>query len=670
MSVELWLAGGISLALGALLPFTIRPFLRRIGTVDVPNERSSHTAPTLRGGGLAPLLAWDVALLAAIVAGTGDVAALSIVLVATNLAALVGFIDDLLSLRAGLRLALQLLIGLGTGAAVTVVAAQSIWWVIVGMIVVAGYVNVANFIDGINGISGVHGTLAGVAFLIAGLASDQLWLAISGIVLAAAFASFLPWNLRRPSLFLGDVGSYFLGAAVGASGLLSLALGVSPLLIIPVVAPWLADTVAAVVRRFIRDEGVLSAHRTHAYQRLTDTGLSHGAVTLVVAAFSAGCAFIGFLAWCAVVPIWLGISIIALLCAIYLLLPRWRGSRLPASPNQPLVVTAAVVSAPAAPGSRERWAVFGASGFVGAGVVAHLRARGFDVLEFPGPRLSFDVSVRDGDAIQNAAKQDATVDQLAGQLVGVDVVVNAAGAASPDADATRELWGANAYLPAVLAHASRRAGSARFIQLSSAAVQGRARHLDETPRYAPFSPYSRSKTEGELALLALARAESADQTGIVIVRATSVQGPGRPTTQKLRRLASSHLASVAAPGNQSSVISGLHGLAATVEATGAEQGAVSGIVLQPWEGLSVEDVLTLAGDRRPLTIPRWICAVTLAASYIAGRVAPQFAGLARRLEMMWFGQSQEAGWADGRVTRDDQWLRDVLTTGEDQRVQI
>lgn len=670
MSVELWLVGGIALVLGGLLPFAIRPFLHRVGAVDVPNERSSHTAPTLRGGGLAPLLAWDIALLCALFPGVGDVAALSIVLVASNLAAFVGFVDDLVSLRAGLRLALQLLIGLATSIAVTIVAAQSVWWAIIGMIVVAGYVNVANFIDGINGISGVHGGLAGVAFLIAGLASGQSWLAISGVVLAAAFASFLPWNLRRPSLFLGDVGSYFLGAAVGASGLLALALGVSPLLVVPVVAPWLADTVAAVVRRFIRGEGVLSAHRTHAYQRLTDTGLSHGAVTLIVAAFSAASGLLGFLAWRGIVPIWLGVSIIAVLCAVYLLLPRWRGSRLPASPNEPLAAPDAAVPTPPAPGSRRRWAVYGASGFVGTGVVAHLRARGYEVLEFAAPRLSFDVGVREGDAIQNVAKQDAVVDQLVEQLTGVDVVINAAGAASPDGDATRELWGANAYLPAVLAHASRRAGAARFIHLSSAAVQGRARHLDEAPRYAPFSPYSRSKAVGELALLALARTEAAERTGIVIVRATSVQGPGRPTTQKLRRLASSRLASVASPGKQPSVISGLHGLAATVEATGAEQGAVAGIVLQPWEGLSVEDVLTLAGGRPPLTIPRWICATTLAAGYLAGRAAPQFAGLARRLEMMWFGQSQDAGWASDRVTRDDGWLHGVLSSGEDQRVQI
>lgn len=661
MSVELWLASAISFALAAVLPFVIRPVLRRVGAVDVPNERSSHTAPTLRGGGLAPLLAWNVALLTSIVLGNGDAFALIVVLVATNFAAAVGFIDDLVSLRAGVRLALQLLIGLGAGVAIVTVASQSVWWAVVGMVVVAGYINVANFIDGINGISGAHGITSGLAYAIAGVISDQPWLAIAGAALAAAFVAFLPWNLRSPSLFLGDVGSYFLGAAVGVTALLALSLGVSPLLVVPVVAPWLADTSSVVVRRFIRGEGVLSAHRTHAYQRLTDTGLGHGTVAIIAAAFSMCCAVLGYLAWRASIPVWLGLLGIVLLCAVYLLLPRWRGSRLTASIKEPLAAPDEVIPAPAAAGSRTRWVVYGASGFVGTGIVSYLRERGLDVREIAAPRLAFGTEVCDGSAIQEAAEDDPIVGQLVDQMIDADVVVNAAGMASPDGDVTRELWGANAYLPAVLAHASRRAGATRFIHLSSAAVQGRTRHLDETPRYAPFSPYSRSKAVGEIALLSLAASDP--RTGVVIVRATSVQGQGRATTQKLRRLASSPFASVAAPGTQPSVVSSLHGLAAAVETIGTEQGPVPGIVLQPWEGMSVTDVLLLAGGRKPLRLPRWICALILAGGYVGGRAVPQISGIARRLEMMWFGQSQDSGWADGRVLGASGSLRIVLESG-------
>lgn len=669
MTVGLWLVGILALSLGATLPFAVRPLLVRVGAVDMPNERSSHSAPTLRGGGLAPLLAWDIALLVAVGIGLGDNVLLLLLLVTTNLAAAVGFIDDLVGLGPGLRLLLQLVIGLGASVVIGVVATQSAWWAILGMLFIAGYINVANFIDGINGISGIHGALAGVAFLVAGIAAGESWLAVSGIVLAAAFTSFLPWNLRRPSLFLGDIGSYLLGSAIGTIAAAAVSLGVDPLLVLPVLAPWLADTGATVVRRFIRGEGVLSAHRTHAYQRLTDTRLAHGTVTAIAASFSAAAGLIGYFAWRGAFPAWAAVTTIVVLCAVYLVLPRLRGARLPLAPNRPFPSRVAVVPAPSAPGQRRRWAVIGASGFVGAGVSNHLRERGFDVIELSAPRLDSDVDVLDGRALADRATGDPAVEELAQQLVGVDVVVNAAGAAAPDGDATRQLWGANAYLPAVLAQASRRAGAARFIQLSSAAVQGRTRRLDETARYAPFSPYSRSKAVGELGLLALASTDSGGVGGIVIVRATSVQGPGRPTTQNLRRLAASRLASVAAPGDQPSVVSGLHGLAVTIELIGTEQNEVPGIVLQPWEGLSVADVLCVAGDERPpMVIPRWLCTTALSAGYFAGRIAPQFAGLARRLEMMWFGQDQATGWATDKVSRDDGWLRDVLASGEASHV--
>ncbi|MCT1364393.1 MULTISPECIES: NAD-dependent epimerase/dehydratase family protein [unclassified Microbacterium] len=664
MLSELALVGTTALVLGVLLPFAIRPLLARIGSVDVPNDRSSHSAPTLRGGGLAPLLAWDAALVVSLLLGMPDVAPVLILLAATNLAAAVGFVDDVVSLGSGVRLLLQLAIGVGSGLAVTALFGLSPWWSVLMMIAIAGYINVANFIDGINGISGVHGAIAGLAFVVAGSTAGQMWLAVAGIALAAAFVAFLPWNLRRPSLFLGDVGSYLLGAVIGVVVVMALAASVSPLLVVPVLAPWLADTMTTIVRRFARAEGVLSAHRTHAYQRLTDTGLSHGVVTVIAGSVSASSAVLGYLSWTQAVPTWLGLAGVAALSVAYVALPRIRGSRLPMPVNRPFVSSVPAAAAAANPRQRRRWAVVGASGFVGSGVAAHLRSRGYEVQELRAPRLRCDAHQLSGESIVRQASVDPVAAAMASQLAGVDVVINAAGAAAPDADATQDLWGANAYLPTVLAEASRRAGAARFVHLSSAAVQGRAKVLDESTRYAPFSPYSRSKALGEVGLLMLADSDRAARPGIIIVRATSVQGPGRPTTQRLRRLAASRLASVASPGSQQSVVSGLHGLAATIEAVGREPGAVPGIVLQPWEGLSVSDVLRTAGSRRPLVLPRWLCTIALSAGYFAGRVAPAFAGLARRLEMMWFGQTQEVGWASPRVARDERWLQQVLASGE------
>jgi UDP-N-acetylmuramyl pentapeptide phosphotransferase/UDP-N-acetylglucosamine-1-phosphate transferase/dTDP-4-dehydrorhamnose reductase len=663
MGGELWLIGIVAFVIGAVLPIGIRPLLVRTGAVDDPNERSSHTRPTLRGGGLATLIAVDIAIAVAIVLLPTDAAPLLVVLVTATLAAALGFVDDLVGLGSGLRLALQLAIGLGAGAAVTMLTGHPIGWALVIMVVIAGYVNTANFIDGINGISGAHGVVAGSALAFAGALSALPWLSVGGVVLAAAFASFLPWNMRRPGLFLGDVGSYLLGAVIAVLVVLALAVGTSPLLVLPVLAPWVADTAWVVIRRFARAEGVLSAHRTHAYQRLTDTGLSHGAVAVLVGAVSASSAALGLLAWTAIIPLWAGLALIVTLCALYLALPRLRGSRLPAAPHRRFTAPQPMPAA-ASSATPVRWVVVGASGFVGGGIVERLNREGVDVRELIAPRLEFAPDVHDGERIAASAAADPVVDEVAALLRGADVVINAAGAATPDADASRALFGANAYLPSVLALACHRAGVARFVHVSSAAVQGRTPLLDETPRYATFSPYSQSKALGELGLLALAAREPHERQGAVIVRATSVQGDGRATTAGLRRVASSRLASVAAPGSSPSAVSGLSGLADTIVLVGNEQGEVPGIVLQPWEGLSVAEVLRSAGNgHEPLRLPRWLCTMTLALGRVAGRAVPRISGLSRRLEMMWFGQAQDPGWAAGRLERDEGRLRGVLGAG-------
>ncbi len=327
--------------------------------------------------------------------------------------------------------------------------------------------------------------------------------------------------------------------------------------------------------------------------------------------------------------------------AAYLLLPRWRHDRLPARDAAALrVPPSPVVIAPRLGFAPRRWAVVGATGFIGRAVVNDLRQRGLDVLEIPAPRVLLDSSCTDGDLVAELAEKDPSLRLLADQLAGIELVVNAAGLAAPDAAATPGLFGANALLPAIVAAAARVAGVPRFIHLSSAAVQGRRAVLDESAETAPFSAYSRSKALGESALLFMtARSESAG-TDIFIFRATSVQGPGRTTTESLRRLARSPLASVAAPGTQPTVVSSLQGLVSSIHRLGTSETSIAAIVLQPWEGWTVADVLRRFGEREPTRLPAWLCQVVVFAGNLVGRVIPEGAGISRRLDIMWFGQRQ------------------------------
>lgn len=259
-----------------------------------------------------------------------------------------------------------------------------------------------------------------------------------------------------------------------------------------------------------------------------------------------------------------------------------------------------------------------------------------------------------------------TFAQLCQSFHGVDVVINAAGLATPGDGESPELTGANALLPAVVVLAARAAGVRRVIHLSSASVQGHRLVIDESPERAPFSPYSRSKALGEEALEVLAanssdltnavpnlvasvvpRVDTNVETNVVTIRATSVQGLSRPTTRSLIKIAGSPLSSVAAPGTAPTPVSSIDALAWFVAETAQHLTAVPSLVLQPWEGLSVTAVLAAAGGRKPIKLPAGLCRLILSTGYACSKmIGERLHGPLRRVELMWFGQAQTPGWAE------------------------
>lgn len=298
-----------------------------------------------------------------------------------------------------------------------------------------------------------------------------------------------------------------------------------------------------------------------------------------------------------------------------------------------------------------RWAVIGSTGFVGSALVGELTRRGLHVTEIAAPRLRFDCQRTHSEIYAAAATEVQAFDELSVLFRDVDVVVNAAGIASPDSPATDELFGANSLLPLVAARASHATEVRQFIHLSSAAVQGDVDVLDESVRTFPFSPYSKSKALAEEVLAT----ERETYPGVVIVRATSVQGPGRSTTRKLQSFSRSRLSTVASPGDQPSPISSIYGLTDFVIAIGQSGGPSKLIRLQPWEGGSVSTILSIAsGGRNPIVVPAWICrAAVRSAKSVSKLLGGRFAGPIRRVELLWFGQSQQdkSGSLGGPSTR-------------------
>lgn len=170
---------------------------------------------------------------------------------------------------------------LGTGALI-VSLGIAVWWWPVGVIATVAYINIANFMDGINGISGMHGTAVGLFYAWAGAANDMTWMMCAGLIVAGAFAGFLPWNLSRGTVFLGDVGSYVLGGSLVAIAIGAFLSGVYVEYLLPPLVIYLADTTVTLIKRVQRGEIWYKPHREHVYQRLTDVGLSHVQSSLVV----------------------------------------------------------------------------------------------------------------------------------------------------------------------------------------------------------------------------------------------------------------------------------------------------------------------------------------------------------------------------------------------------
>jgi UDP-GlcNAc:undecaprenyl-phosphate GlcNAc-1-phosphate transferase len=163
-------------------------------------------------------------------------------------------------------------------AMAAVAAAAAVWLV--------GFVNAFNFMDGVNGISGAHAVIGGVAYAcLAGWRRDGFGVA-TGLALAVGAAAFLPWNVIRARVFLGDVGSYSIGAALAVLAVRLIIDGVPAEAVGGPVALYLADVAWTLQRRVRGGERWLEAHRTHVYQRWCDAGWSHAEVTVLTSALT------------------------------------------------------------------------------------------------------------------------------------------------------------------------------------------------------------------------------------------------------------------------------------------------------------------------------------------------------------------------------------------------
>jgi len=274
--VGTWAATGVLLRL-----------LRVRAILDHPNERSSHAAPTPRGGGLAvigvTLACWAVAAAWGAVSGS---AVWPLIGLAFGLA-MVSWADDLRGLGPLPRLAAQ---AAAVAVALAVLPLELSFICVIDPVIVIGgvglawlwFVNLFNFMDGIDGLASVEcATVAGGAALVGLVGGIGDGTPLLAAILAASALGFLVWNWHPAKLFLGDVGSVPMGYLLGWLLLLLAAHGDwAAAVILP--GYFLVDASVTLARRGFRGEAVWRAHHEHFYQQAVEAGASHATVSSAV----------------------------------------------------------------------------------------------------------------------------------------------------------------------------------------------------------------------------------------------------------------------------------------------------------------------------------------------------------------------------------------------------
>lgn len=268
-----------------------RRWSQRRNVLDVPNERSSHIKPTPRGGGLIivviSLTAYTILLIV-----SNELISWGY-LIGAVMISLISWLDDLYKIPSVWRFLVH------TAAAVVLIFNQGFWneihlpifgivetgiaGVLVTLLWIVWLTNAYNFMDGIDGIAALQAVTSGIGWCIIGKMIGSDTAAVYAGVLAFSSLGFLIHNWQPARVFMGDVGSAFLGYTFAAFPLIFRSYepeksGISP--IIPLIAlliVWLFifDTVYTFVIRLLKKQKVWNAHREHIYQKLIIAGYSH-----------------------------------------------------------------------------------------------------------------------------------------------------------------------------------------------------------------------------------------------------------------------------------------------------------------------------------------------------------------------------------------------------------
>lgn len=252
----------VSLSVAACGAWFMFRFACRFGLIDVPNDRSSHSLPTPRGGGLGILVSFIVSSVALRIPLLFWLPAFVL--------SLVSFFDDRLGLSPKTRLFFQFaastVVVISICSSLPATLLVKVLLIIILPVFIVGTANFYNFMDGIHGIAAMTG-LTGFALLayfasLKGLYVESLHL----LGISAACLGFLPFNFPSARVFMGDVGSILLGFVFAASVIALSTSLIEFLALSGCLFPFYADSLSTLFVRWRNGERLFQAHRRHLYQ--------------------------------------------------------------------------------------------------------------------------------------------------------------------------------------------------------------------------------------------------------------------------------------------------------------------------------------------------------------------------------------------------------------------
>ncbi len=267
----------------------VKQFAYIIGAVDVPRDnRRMHKTPTPRLGGLAIFAGF---LAATLVFAEIDRTMVGI-LIGALILVMLGVVDDVLALKASLKLVIQIVAALfpvlygglqiETLSNFNLLSGEpytylGIFSIPITIIWIVGLTNAVNFIDGLDGLAAGVSTIASVSMLIIACILADPFVAVVMAALSGAILGFLPYNLNPAKIFMGDTGSTFLGyilATMSIQGLFKFYAVVSFAVPFLILGLPLFDMICAVGRRVLSGRSPGSADREHVHHKLIDMGFN------------------------------------------------------------------------------------------------------------------------------------------------------------------------------------------------------------------------------------------------------------------------------------------------------------------------------------------------------------------------------------------------------------